>query len=87
MPKQKRALRRVQKIVHGLLPQMAILWVATMGPRAMNQCIVVAGNEVAVQSVHCLRPLCAHSRMLVQVATTAVKLVVMHPVAFVYVVS
>ncbi len=66
---------------------MAILWVATMGPRAMNHCIVVAANEVAVQSAHCLRPLCAHSRTHVQVATTAVKLVVMHLVAFGYVVS
>ena len=41
--------RGVQKIVHGLLPQMTILWDATMGPRVHHR-LVVAVNEVAVQS-------------------------------------
>ena len=47
--------RGVQKIVHGLLPQMTILWDATMGPR-VHQCGLVAVNEVAVQSARCVRP-------------------------------
>ncbi len=51
--------RGVQKIVHGLLPQMAIMcWDATMGPRAMDLARggAVAVNEVAVQSAHWLFP-------------------------------
>jgi hypothetical protein len=84
--------RGVQKIVHGSLPQMAVLWDATMGPRATHQVrLLVAVNEAAVQSAHCLCPSCAHSRMLVQVARiTAVKCrvrVVTHMVAFGNVVS
>jgi hypothetical protein len=48
---------RGHKIVHGSLPQMASLWDATMGPRASHQVrLVVAVNEVAVQSAHCIRP-------------------------------
>ena len=47
--------RGVQKIVHGLLPQMTILWDATMGPR-VHQRGLVAVNEVAVQSARCFRP-------------------------------
>jgi hypothetical protein len=82
-------VRVVQKIVHGLLPQMLSLWDATMGPHAIHQlCGFVAVNEVVVQPAHGVRPSCAHSRMLVQVArTTAVKLVVTHMEAFGNVVS
>jgi hypothetical protein len=47
--------RGVQKIVHGLLPQMTILWDATMGPR-VHQRLLVAMNEVAVQSARWVRP-------------------------------
>jgi hypothetical protein len=50
-------MRGVQKIVHGLLPRMALLWDATMGPRATRQlCGPVAKDAVAVQSAHWLRP-------------------------------
>ncbi len=47
--------RGVQKIVHGLLPQMTIPWDATMGPR-VRQRLLVAVNEVAVQSARWVRP-------------------------------
>ncbi len=47
--------RGVQKIVHGLLPQMTNLWDATMGPR-VHQRFFVALDEVAVQNARCLRP-------------------------------
>ena len=46
--------RGVQKIVHGLLPQMTILMNATMGPRVKHR--HVAMNEVAVQSARCFHP-------------------------------
>ncbi len=47
--------RGVQKIVYGLLPQMTILWDATMGPR-VHQRFCVVMNEVAVQNAHWIRP-------------------------------
>ena len=47
--------RGVQKIVHGLLPQMTILWDATMGPR-VHQRGLAAMNEVAVQSARWVGP-------------------------------
>ncbi len=49
--------RGVQKTARGLHPQMAILWDATMSPRAIHQVrLVVAADEAAVQSVHWLFP-------------------------------
>ena len=57
--------RGVQKIVHGLLPQMAILcWNARMGPRAMylGRGGPVAVNEVAVQNAQRSRPSCVEIR-------------------------
>jgi hypothetical protein len=72
------------QIVHGLLPQSSSRWDATMGPHARHQlCGFVAVNEVVVQCAQLVRLSCAHSRMLVTVArSSAVKLVVMHMVAF-----
>ncbi len=49
--------RDVQRIAHGLLPQMTLLWDATMGLRAIHQVrLVVAVNEAAVRSAHRLCP-------------------------------
>jgi hypothetical protein len=48
--------RGVQKIVHGLLPQMTILWNATTGSRVHQRLLFVAMNEVAVQSARCFCP-------------------------------
>ena len=58
--------RGVQKIVHGLLPQMGSLCDAMTGSRAMRQLYgAVAVNEAVVQNAPRFRPSCVETRLRV----------------------